>query len=59
MTNAAPIGGYVDSDLRQIVAGQDEVMLQTMAWTDDFEDLPMVYEFGYTHGWHEVLSLSR
>eukprot|EP00903_Cladosiphon_okamuranus_P011441 g10779.t1 len=57
-TNTAPIGGYVDVDLRQITAGQDVVTLKTMAWIDDFDDLPMVYEFGYTHGWHEVLSVS-
>lgn len=58
-TNAAPVGGYVDSDLRQITAGKDRVLLQTMAWTDDFEDLPMTYEFGYVPGWVEVRSSSR
>lgn len=58
-TNAAPVGGYVDSDLRRMTAGQDKVVLQTMGWTDDIDDLPMVYEFGYTNGWHEVLSVSR
>lgn len=57
-TNAAPIGGFVDSDVRRITAGQDAVTLQTMGWIDDFDDLPVVYEFGYTHGWHEVLSVS-
>lgn len=58
-TNAAPVGGYVDSDLLKIFAGEDKVLLQTMAWTDDFDDLPMTYEFGFVHGWHEVLSVSR
>ena len=58
-TNAAPVGGYVDADLLEITAGQDAVTLQTMAWIDDFDDLPMVYEFGYTHGWHQVASVSR
>lgn len=33
--------------------------MQTMAWTDDVDDLPIVYKFGYTHGWHEVLSETR
>ena len=56
-TNAAPVGGYVDSDLREMTAGRNAVLLQTMAWTDDFDDLPLAYEFGYTHGWHEVSSL--
>ena len=58
-TNAAPIGGYVDSNLREMTAGQDAVLLQTMAWTDDFDDLPLAYEFGFTHGWHGVSSLDR
>lgn len=58
-TNAAPVGGYVDSNQQQITAGQDAVTLQATAWTDDIDDLPMVYEFGYAHGWHEVLSVSR
>lgn len=57
-TNAAPLGGYVDSDLREMTAGQDAVLLQTMAWTDDFDDLPLAYKFGYTHGWHDVSSIT-
>ncbi|CAM9387820.1 unnamed protein product [Ectocarpus sp. 12 AP-2014] len=56
-TNAAPVGGYVSSDLLQLYAGEDTVVLHTMGWTDDLEDLPMTYEFGYTHGWHEVRSV--
>ncbi|CAM9196214.1 unnamed protein product, partial [Ectocarpus sp. 8 AP-2014] len=57
-TNVAPVGGHVSSDLLQVYAGEDAVMLQTLGWTDDFEDLPMTYEFGYSHGWHEVRSVS-
>lgn len=53
-TNAAPVGEYVDSDLREITAGHDAVLLQTVTWTDDFDDLPLAYEFGLAHGWHEV-----
>ncbi|CAM9632430.1 unnamed protein product [Ectocarpus sp. 6 AP-2014] len=58
-TNDAPVGGHVSSDLLQVHAGEDAVMLQTLGWTDDFEDLPMTYEFGYSHGWHEIRSVSR
>ncbi|CAM9773342.1 unnamed protein product [Scytosiphon promiscuus] len=57
-TNAAPVGGYVDADLRQMTAGEDPVLLRTMGWTDDFEDLPMTHKFGYTDGVHEVLSIN-
>lgn len=42
-----------------MIAGQETVLLKTMAWTDDLDDLPMVYEFGRAHGRHDVLSVSR
>lgn len=58
-TNAAPVGGCVGSDLREMTAGQDAVLLQTMAWTDDFEDLPLAYEFGHAPGWVRVSSVPR
>lgn len=58
-TNAAPVGGYVASDLLNMVAGEDTVLLQTMAWNDDVDDLPISYKFGFIHGWHHVLSVSR
>lgn len=58
-TNAAPVGGHVTSDLRLVTAGRDKVLLETMAWVDNFEDLPMAYEFGYVHGWEEVRSATR
>lgn len=58
-TNAPPVGGYVSSNMMRITAGQDAVTLQTLGWTDNVEDLPMAYEFGYAQGWHEVLSVSR
>ncbi len=35
------------------------VLLQTMAWIDDFDDLPMEYEFGFLYGWHRLLSVDR
>lgn len=55
-TNAAPVGGYVESDLLNIVAGEDTVLLQTMAWKDDFDDLPISFEFAFIHGWHHSVS---
>lgn len=58
-TNAAPVGGHVYSDMLDMTSGQDKVLLQTIGWVDDFEDLPMAYEFGYASGWHEVDSVFR
>ncbi|CAM9572739.1 unnamed protein product [Scytosiphon promiscuus] len=40
-----------------MTSGEDAVLLQTMGWVDDFEDLPLAYEFGYAKGWHEVVSV--
>ena len=40
-------------------AGEETVLLQSEAWIDDFDDLPMSYEFGLAYGRHEVLSVSR
>lgn len=33
--------------------------MQTMGWIDDFDDLPIAYEFGFIHGCHEVVPLFR
>ncbi|CAM9530425.1 unnamed protein product [Hapterophycus canaliculatus] len=41
-----------------MMSSQDEVLLHTVGWVDDFEDLPMAYEFGYVFGWHEVVSVN-
>lgn len=58
-TNAPPVGGHLTSDRLSITAGVDTVVLESTTWTDDFDDLPVSYAFGYTHGWHEVVSRSR
>lgn len=58
-TNAPPVGGYLESDRLTATSGVDTVQLKSVAWTDDFDDLPMSYVFGYAHGWHEVLSTTR
>lgn len=58
-TNAPPVGGYLVSDRLAVTAGVERVVLQSTAWTDDFEDLPVKYEFGYTNGWLDVFSVSR
>lgn len=57
--NAPPVGGYVTSKQLAVSAGQDTVLLQSEAWIDDFDDLPMAYEFGLAYGRHEILSVSR
>lgn len=47
------------SDCLLATAGEDTVLLTSTAWTDDFDDLPVSYEFGYVNGWHQVLSVTR
>ncbi|CAM9224561.1 unnamed protein product [Ectocarpus sp. 12 AP-2014] len=41
-----------------MTSGEDKALLQTAGWVDDFDDLPIAYEFGYAHGRLEVLSVS-
>lgn len=57
--NAPPVGGYVTSKQLTVSAGEDLALLHSEAWIDDFEDLPIAYEFGLAYGRHEVLSVSR
>lgn len=35
------------------------MLLQTISWADDVDDLPLAYEFGYAHGLLDVSSVSR
>lgn len=57
--NAPPVGGYVTSKQLVVSAGEESVLLQSEGWIDDFDDLPMSYEFGLAYGTHEILSVSR
>lgn len=58
-TNAPPVGGYITSDRLSATAGEDMVLLQGTSWTDDYDDLPTAYSFGFAHGWYEILIVSR
>lgn len=58
-TNSPPVGGYLISDLLSATAGVDSVTLQSTSWTDDFDDLPVSYAFGYAHGWQDITSVAR
>lgn len=58
-TNSPPVGGYIITDLLSATAGVDSVTLQSTSWTDDFDDLPVSYAFGYAHGWKHIVSVTR
>lgn len=58
-TNSPPVGGYLISDLLSATAGVDSVTLRSTSWTDDFDDLPVSYAFGYAHGWQDIASVAR
>lgn len=53
------MGGYVTSKQLTVTGGEDTVLLQSQEWMDDFDDLPISYEFGMAYGMHEVFSVSR
>ena len=57
--NAPPVGGYLLSEQLTVSAGVETVLLQSEAWIDDYDDLPMFYEFGLAYGTHDVFTMSR
>ncbi|CBJ29023.1 conserved unknown protein [Ectocarpus siliculosus] len=57
-TNAPPSGGHLKSDRLSATAGVNPVVLQTLGWTDDIDDLPLTYSFGYIQGYHEVIAIA-
>ncbi|CAM9100098.1 unnamed protein product [Ectocarpus sp. 8 AP-2014] len=57
-TNAPPSGGHLKSDRFSATAGVNPVVLQTLGWTDDIDDLPLTYTFGYIQGYHEVIAIA-
>lgn len=47
VVNAAPTGGYVDASPRAGSAAVDTFSLQSLEWTDEVDDLPLLYSFAY------------
>eukprot|EP00752_Nemacystus_decipiens_P011504 g10216.t1 len=47
VVNAAPTGGYVDASPRAGSAAVDSFSLQSLEWTDEVDDLPLLYSFAY------------
>lgn len=45
MTNAAPTGGHVEATPRAGVAALDTFTLESLDWSDDVDDLPLMYSF--------------
>ena len=56
--NAPPTGGYVDASPRAGSAAVDMFSLQSLEWTDDIDDLPLLYSFAYTNN-HVSESLQK
>lgn len=50
MTNAAPTGGHTEATPRTGVAALDSFSLESLDWSDDLEDLPLVFSFSYING---------
>lgn len=48
--NSAPYGGHVEAVPRVGTAALDTFLLQSLEWTDDVDDLPMLYSFSYAKG---------
>lgn len=57
--NSAPYGGYVDATPRVGTAAQDVFLLESLGWTDDVDDLPLVTSFHYANGGVSSLGPSK
>ncbi|CAM9220320.1 unnamed protein product [Ectocarpus sp. 12 AP-2014] len=47
--NAAPTGGHVDASPRAGVAAVDAFVLESLDWTDEVDDLPLLFFFSYNN----------
>ncbi|CAM9462230.1 unnamed protein product [Ectocarpus sp. 4 AP-2014] len=47
--NAAPTGGHVDASPRAGVAAVDPFVLESLDWTDEVDDLPLLFSFSYNN----------
>ncbi|CAN0146388.1 unnamed protein product, partial [Pylaiella littoralis] len=54
MVNAAPTGGRIEATPRAGVAALDTFTLESLDWSDDVDDLPLVFSFSYINGQNET-----
>ncbi|CBJ29756.1 conserved unknown protein [Ectocarpus siliculosus] len=47
--NAPPTGGHVDASPRAGVAAVDTFLLESLDWTDEVDDLPLMFSFSYNN----------
>ncbi|CAM9342946.1 unnamed protein product, partial [Ectocarpus sp. 12 AP-2014] len=47
--NAPPTGGHVDASPRAGVAAVDLFVLESLDWTDEVDDLPLLFSFSYNN----------
>lgn len=49
----------MESDSLSVAAAVDTVLLQSLGWTDDVEDLPLTHSFGFVYGYQEGFLVAR
>ncbi|CAM9254804.1 unnamed protein product, partial [Ectocarpus sp. 4 AP-2014] len=47
--NAAPSGGHIEASPRAGTAAIDTFVLESLDWTDEVDDLPLVFSFSYNN----------
>ncbi|CAM9247691.1 unnamed protein product, partial [Ectocarpus sp. 12 AP-2014] len=47
--NAAPTGGHVEASPRAGVVAVDTFVLESLDWTDEVDDLPLLFSFSYNN----------
>ncbi|CAN0146525.1 unnamed protein product [Pylaiella littoralis] len=54
VVNAAATGGRIEATPRAGVAALDTFTLESLDWSDDVDDLPLVFSFSYVNGQNET-----
>lgn len=50
LVNSAPYGGHVEASPREGTAALDSFLLESLEWTDEVDDLPLLFSFYYANG---------
>lgn len=50
LVNSAPYGGHIEASPREGTAALDSFLLESLDWTDEADDLPLLFSFYYANG---------
>lgn len=48
--NSPPYGGHIGASPKAGVAAFDTFLLESLEWSDDVDDLPLMFSFSFAYG---------